>query len=184
MNITLGKKIGAGFALVLLLFAIFAALTFKQIAELVETEGRVSHTREVISEIESIAAAVGEIGYSVRGYILTGNEELTEGFESRRPKLKQNLARLRTMTADNAVQQGQIARLTPQVEAFFTFYEQQIGARTNDGLDASVALAKTGVGQKAFEAVRTIVTEMKDLEVRLLGLVDAADEVGIVDAGG
>src|SRR6187551_952078 len=167
MNITLGKKIGAGFALVLLLFAIFAALTFKQIAELVETERRVSHTREVISEIETIAAAVGEIGFSVRGYMLTGDEALTEGFESMRPKLKQTLARLRSMTDDNAVQQGQLARLTPQIEAFYAFYQQQIDARAGDGLDASVTLAKTGVGQKAFEAVRTIVAEMKDLEVHL-----------------
>ena len=168
MNITLGKKIGVGFALVLLAFAIFAAITFWQIAELVETERRVAHTREVISEIETIAPAVSEIGFSVRGYMLTGDEEQTESFDFKRPELTQSLARLRSMTADNAVQQGQIARLAQQLETFFAYYEQQIAERKRGGLDAAVAFAKTGEGQKEFDTILTIVAEMKDLEVRLL----------------
>ncbi len=168
MTLTLGKKIGGGFALVLVAFAIFAIVAFRQLADLIETERRVLVSREIIGQIVQINASVSDVQSAVRGYVLTGEEALAEGIQWSRIDLTQSLDKLRLLTAGDVAQQGWLNRLSPLTAEFLELYEQRIETRKVGGFDAAVALAKTGKGQQAFEEILALLAEMKDAEERLL----------------
>lgn len=169
MNLTsIGIKITAAFALVLLAFAIFAGVAFREILSSSATERLVSKSHEVISQIVQMHASTSEIQSAVRGFTLTGDEELAESVEWNRLDLLQGLEELRSLTVDNPDQRTSIARLVPLVDKFLSIHLLQVERRRKDGMEGAVELAKSGEGQQATEAILAALDDMKDVEDSLL----------------
>jgi signal transduction histidine kinase len=169
MSLTsIGTRISAAFIIVLLAFAIFAVMAFREISSSSETEKKVTKSHEVISQIVQLNAATTNVQSAVRGYTLTGDESLTESVEWNRIDLVQSLEELRSLSADNTELRGNVSRLGPLVDKFISFYTHQLDLRKTEGMEAAVAWAKTQEGQLTWDAILTNLDEMKDAEERLL----------------
>src|SRR5439155_161122 len=108
-------------------------------------------------------------------FVLTGDERFLEPYGRAFKDLEAHLQRLRSLTADNPLQQRRLDLLEPIVHAKNAFMEQTILLRRREGLRAAAALVDTGKGKTLMDDVRAIVTEMATEERRLMTQRD--DEV-------
>jgi len=100
-------------ALVLLVAALLvdAVLTLHNIREVATGVQWVSHTHEVLSEIEQAMSTLKDAETGQRGYLLTGERPYLEPYEQALPRLRGQLARLRALTIDNPPQTAHVLKL-------------------------------------------------------------------------
>ena len=79
-----------------------------------EQERWVSHTSEVLSELDSTLSSVKDVETSGRGFLLTGKDSYLDLYQLGRDEAQQHLNRAKALTADNPAQQESI-KLVDQV---------------------------------------------------------------------
>lgn len=171
---TVGKKIGAGFALVLLLQAVVGAIAYATTQRLIENSRWEAHTHQVIEEIARYLSAVKELETSQRGYVITGKEEYLGPYRVAQPEVEAHLRTLETLTTDNPEQQERLRQLRAPTQARVSVCQETIDARKKEGFEAALALVLTDRGRLASDEIRRVTSEMDDAERKLLA-VRAAD---------
>jgi PAS domain S-box-containing protein len=114
------------FFLVLVLFA--GWLLFNLIngnRSITETSAGVTHTREVIISSEKISTMVEAMLAAQRGYILSGNKELLEQYETKRENLSAEIAKISEMIADNPSQASRVDEIRDYSTRFATKLEER-----------------------------------------------------------
>src|SRR3954468_13331622 len=78
MKWSIGKKIGAGYVLALVFILFIGIISYRSIAALIATAGRVSHTHRILSEVDDVASAMKDAEIGARGFVITGDEHFLE----------------------------------------------------------------------------------------------------------
>ena len=73
----------------------------------------VTHTHEVLGSLERVLSGVKDAETGQRGYLLTGNEDYLEPYSNAVEQVTDELARIKTLTSDNADQQRRIESIEP-----------------------------------------------------------------------
>jgi CHASE3 domain sensor protein len=133
----------------------------------------VSHTHLVLESLEALFESVAIDEMALRQYAWTGNEEQLDQYRSGLDSL---IHEIRTLTADNPVQQLATERLQSAVAEFARREDRMVRLR-QDGEAVSVrALRQNQPGQASTE-IRAIVSAMRAEENRLLKQRTSAVEV-------
>ena len=168
MKWSIEKKTGVGLAVAGLILLGVAGLLYRNGRSSIEASEWVSHTHEVLGELEATLSALGEAQTAARGYIITGQERFLEPYQAAVPAVRANLDHLKSLTADNPRQQGRLAMLETAVAEKLDSLQQNIDLRKQKGLEAAQQRVATGIGTKQMNQVRTIISEMKQEEEDLL----------------
>src|SRR6201993_4654833 len=168
MKWSIEKKTGAGLAVAGMILLLVAGLLYRNGRSSIEASEWVSHTHEVLGELEATLSAVAEAQTAVRGYIVTGQEVFLEPYRAAAAGVRANLDRLKSLTADNPRQQGRLAMLERAVAEKLNSLQQNIDLRKQKGFEAAKQRVATGIDTKQMNQVRTIVSEMKQEEEDLL----------------
>ena len=78
MEWSIHRKTAAGLAVIALILAVAAGLTYRSSRAFIQASEWVSHTHEVLTELESTVSAVADAQTATRGYIIPGQEALLE----------------------------------------------------------------------------------------------------------
>lgn len=103
---------------------------------------------QVLNATGALLSNVQDAETGQRGYLLTGEESYREPFQS---ALGEQLAirrTLRQLTAGNAAQQAILKTVDRLVEAKFSELQQTMELRRTAGLDAALAVVRTGAGMR------------------------------------
>src|SRR5229473_6235666 len=111
MKWSIEKKTGAGLAVAGMILLLVAGLLYRNGRSFIEASEWVSHTHEVLAELEATLSAVAEAQTTARGYIITGQDVFLEPFQAATSGVRAHVDRLRSLTADNPHQQRRIAIL-------------------------------------------------------------------------
>ena len=168
MKWSIEKKTGAGLAVVGMILLLVAGLLYRDGRGFIETSQWVSHTHEVLAELEATLSAAAGAQTAERGYIITGQEAFLEPYQAAVPAVRANLDRLKSLTSDNPSQQRRLRILENAVAEKFDSLEQVIDLRRQKGFAAAQQRVATGIGIKQMNQVRTIISEMKQEEEDLL----------------
>ena len=168
-------------ALVLLVAALLvdAVLTLHNIREVATGVQWVSHTHEVLSEIEQAMSTLKDAETGQRGYLLTGERPYLEPYEQALPRLRGQLERLRALTIDNPPQTAHVLKLEQLTAERLAVLQQGVD-RFQAEPDKSRALALSrqyllqGEGKRVMDLVRDEVYGMQQLERALLVRREAA----------
>jgi len=136
---------------------------------LIENERWVTHTHEVLNELEGTLSALKDAETGERGYIITGDESYLAPYKTGVVDVQQHLDSLRSLTADNARQQRRIAALEPLIARRLEQLRRGLEAYQTAGPEAARATILTGDGQRTMDAVRWTVAQMIAEETSLLG---------------
>jgi PAS domain S-box-containing protein len=136
--------------------------------QLQQSAAWVSHTQEVLKEIEGVSAGVAAIGSSERNYINTGNERLLDPEGGIKDTIQQHLDTLRKLTADNPHQKPRLDQLEPLIDERINWGEQTVVARRQEGLSAAEQIIAAGQGIALSDKIRQVIKEMEDEEYTLL----------------
>ncbi|PYV49357.1 MAG: hypothetical protein DMG92_11220, partial [Acidobacteria bacterium] len=168
MEWSIHRKTAAGLAVIALILAVAAGLTYRSSRAFIQASEWVSHTHEVLTELESTVSAVADAQTATRGYIITGQEALLEPYKAAAPAIRNHIERLESLTADNPSQQRHLADLRAAVTKKLESLQLNINLRSQQGFDAARQRVATGTGTLQMNEVRTIISEMKREEDSLL----------------
>jgi diguanylate cyclase (GGDEF)-like protein/PAS domain S-box-containing protein len=128
----------------------------------------VTHTQEVLKELQEVSARLADLESNQRGYLILGDENLLDDRPETATSLHTHLARLRDLTADNVAQQKRLDHLEPLVVARVDFGEQTIAVRRQQGFAAAQKLISTRIGIDLTGRLNRMLREMGSEEYKLL----------------
>jgi PAS domain S-box-containing protein len=172
---------GQTVALALLVAALLidAALTLHHIREVATSVQWVSHTHEVLGQLERVVSTLKDAETGQRGYLLTGERVYLEPYEQAVARLRGQLEQLRQLTIDNPPQTAHVLKLEQLTADRLTVLRQGID-RFQAESDKSRALQLPrqdllpGEGKHLMDLIRDEVYGMQQLEHALLGPREAA----------
>ena len=163
----------AAIALLVIALLVDAVLTLHNIREVATSVQWVSHTHEVLSQLEQVMSTLKDAETGQRGYLLTGERPYLEPYEQALPRLHGQLERLRALTIDNPPQTAHVLKLEQLAADRLAVLRQGVD-RFQAEPDKSRALALSrqyllqGEGKRLMDLVRDEVYGMQQLERALL----------------
>jgi len=126
-NMKLKTKIMLGGCLPLLLVAALGVVSARSIRSLLETNGWVDHTHEVIAEAKKVEAAAVDMETGARGYFLAGKEEFLAPYTAGAEHFGETIDSLKQAVSDNP---AQVALLGEMVDTIGEWREKVIKPTT------------------------------------------------------
>ncbi len=174
MKWTVGRKIGAGFAVPVAILIVIGWVAYENTNRLIETSRQVAHTYQVLEELEGLLSRMTDAETGVRGYTITGEESYLEPYRAATSRIQDGIKRIGELTSDNQRQQRRLDALRPVTAARLDYLKATIEARRTKGFKAAAELVLTGTGKKLQDEARTVIAEMKNEENELLKQRDLA----------
>ena len=167
-NWTVGKRLLAGFSLSALTLLLVSAISYYNIARLIENDSWVKHTYQVRGALNDLneELANGETG--MRGFVITGDESFLEPNKSALAAIPRLLTELRGLTADNPDQQRRLAQLVPLIDKKAEQFKERVELRRTQGLEAAAKLVTTGVSKQTMDQIRALLRDADQEEANLL----------------
>jgi PAS domain S-box-containing protein len=178
VKLSLERKLTLGFggALIVLLLVSFSASINAR--RLTESHLLVDHTHEVLNHLEQALIDVLTMQTNVRGFVLTGSEEMLQSYREGRAHLAAEIRVLRELTADNPTRRQGLDQVESLAARATEIMEERIAARREAGLPTAEAIPGFLESQRMVEALRRSVQSIEEDERRLLNARFAAAEAG------
>ncbi len=168
----MGRLSRRAFILILIVFVAFAAVnaavSYRLTLRLIENERWVSHTHEVLTEIEGTLSAIKDAETGQRGYLLTGDESYLDPYKTGIVEARQHLDSLHRLTADNPHQQRRLAELEPLIATRLQRLREGLDAYRAGGPAVARTIVLAGHGQQAMNEIRWKIAQMTNEETSLL----------------
>lgn len=168
MKIPVENKILAGFAVTALALGGAGWLSYRATTDFITAQGWVTHSHEVISELETALAAIIETDSEERGYLLTGDKQFLEQQTAAEARLSAQFQRIRELTADSPAQQKSLKQLEALTQNAISLMDDRIAVFQKSGLPAALAREPMARSEAAMAEVRTQTANMLSLEEKLL----------------
>ncbi len=168
MSALIERSAAAGFAAALIFLAVIGVVSFRSTAKFVETERWVSHTYEVMANIEEVRSALKDCERGIWAYDVSGHLEALQPYSSALGEEGAGRRQLRALTADNAVQQKRLDELDPLIGALEANWKTIIERRSASAAATSDAAPARAQDTKQFEQVGALLEVMRQAEQSLL----------------
>ncbi|MEG4576439.1 CHASE3 domain-containing protein [Microcoleus sp. N3A4] len=168
MNKSLTRQITAGIGIALALLIFNAATSYRNTLKLVENERLVSHTHQVLTELEATLSTLKDAETGQRGYLLTEEEGYLKQYQSAIARVNEQVVGLQQLTADNNRQQQRIRNLKIAIDSKLAELEGTINVRRKQNLAAALRQVKSGRGTQLMGGIRQQVAVMVAEETQLL----------------
>ena len=157
MKSFLNRKVRLAFGFAMLTLLIMGSMSYRWMVIAEQSSRWVRHTHAVIETIQDLALAMENVESASRGFVLSGKESDLIAYRSNVLKAEQDQATIRTLTADNPVQQVHF----PTVETLATERIQHadmiIGLRRNEGIDAAVTAIGLGPDDEVNDEFQAVI---------------------------
>ncbi|NQE36982.1 sensor histidine kinase [Microcoleus asticus] len=168
MKQSLTSQITAGIGMAVALLIFNAATSYRNTLKLLENERWVSHTHQVLTELEATLSTLKDAETGERGYLLTGEERYLEPYNSAIARVNEQIVGLQQLTADNNRQQQRIRDLKIAIDSKLAELEGTINLRREQNLEAALQEVKSGRGKQIMGDIRQQIAAMTAEETKLL----------------
>ncbi|MGC2521006.1 MAG: CHASE3 domain-containing protein [Burkholderiales bacterium] len=173
MKWTVGTKIGAGYALALVILVIFGAVSYRNTAELIDAIQMRAHASEVLRGLDGVLSALQDAETGQRGYVITGEERYLEPYQTGAAVLNETIRNLRSLTAGNPNQQQRLDAVESLAGGKIGELKDTIDLRRSKGFDAALQVIRTDKGKKVMDDIRKALAGMENEEKLLRERIDA-----------
>lgn len=170
MFVSLDKKILLLLLFALLILAATGYFAYRNADSLERAVKLERHTTEILVDLDETLIAVLDVETGARGYVLSGNEDFLAPLSDGRQAATENIEQLRTLMADNPAQTELLTRLEQQMSDKINWSENDITVRRNQGAVAASERVASRKGKVLMDIVRETIGQMKNEEIRLLGI--------------
>ncbi len=123
---------------------------------------------EVQKNLAQLLSAVQDAEADSRGFLLTGDNFYLEFYRKAVSALPSRVAALKSLTAGNPQQQGELEELLPIIEARIARLEESISLRRTKGLQAAVEFVRSKKGYNIMSSIYDRVARLQDAETNIL----------------
>ncbi len=152
MTFSIGRQIGAGFALVLLLFAVVAGVAMLQMNAMQRETSRIEAANPLDAAARDILTELLNEETAVRGYVATGKPLFLDRYRQGRTALPQDLAYISSNDAEYPQLRRTVGGIGPTIDRIDSFFAREI-ALVASGKRAQAAAGLVS-GKKTFGAYR------------------------------
>jgi signal transduction histidine kinase len=167
MPFSKGSRVGpllAGAIVIVLLNTWFAVASVRTLSQ---SEFWLSHTWQVIGQIESIVASLREADSSASGFVITGDLNRLTSYYLARQQVGPQIEQFRRLSEDNPRQRANAAELQQIASTRIPFLDQVIAARKAGGISAAASVLMTST-DPGNPHLRAVAEATQDEERRLL----------------
>jgi signal transduction histidine kinase len=147
-----------------------AWFAFQSIGTLLESEGWVEHTWQVIDQVERIMSSVKDAETGSRGFMITGDPAYLTPYQSATRELPVELYEFQKLTADNPTQQAWLIEMRALMEQRIGLLAQGIELRRSGQGDSVQSMVLSGTGKEEMDHLRALADRMEAEEHRLLAI--------------
>jgi CHASE3 domain sensor protein len=131
---------------------------------------RVSHTQDVMLQLEEVESLVKDAETGQRGYLLTGDQEYLNPYTRAQSRIEPALSRLASLTSDNPRQQARITELRGVIDAKLTELEQTLSLYDEGKHTEALQIVHSNLGREVMNQARGQLYEMRQEESQQLQL--------------
>jgi PAS domain S-box-containing protein len=175
-------RIRITFGVAVFLVLAIGVVSYRVTSQFINSAGRVVETHHVQAHLEKLLSDLKDLEEGAHGYVITGSEEYLEPYRAAMAGLDQSIRHLRELTAGDESQQQRIDALEPYVAEEISTSQEAISARAAFGLEAGVQTIQSLSGRKIMESIRTVISDMKTEEWRVLQRREAVEEASATNA--
>jgi signal transduction histidine kinase len=168
MSISFQKRTLAVFLLALTVPAALGILSFYVASRHHEAISEVSHSKDVLVQIDDILNLIVTSESSQRGFLLTGQDPYLKRFERNIDRANTQIGQLRASTSDNPVQQKNVDRLNALVTKRMALMRKVLTLRPGRGLLPDEAVAGMSEGAAVMSEISQTSRAIRSEEDRLL----------------
>ncbi len=165
---TFKNKISAGFGTALAILIFVGVLSYRSMVQSDEDRQWVTHTHQVLEQVDAVESGMLSAETGERGFILTGEESFLDPYNNAFANMNGDVTKLRHLTSDNPVQQQAMDRVEPLISERMGMLRDRVELRRHEGLVAGAEIVSLGPGKQYMEKIRSQLAEMKQVENRLL----------------
>lgn len=143
-------------------------ITYRYNLLLDQTRQMVQHSLEVSGGIDDLMLDLQDLETGQRGYLITGEEDYLEPFQSARQRFETDLASLRKLVGDNESQIAGTDRIAALMRAKLDELEETIRVRREEGFAAAQAIVASDVGKDTMDRIRDEIGAMRTRESGLM----------------
>lgn len=159
---SIGKKIGVGFGLSLLVLLAVAAVAYQVAQQLTTTTEVLLETRNTLKNIRELRQSIVDAETGARGFILTGDEAYLAPYRAARDELATILQTLQVSLKDPD-RQSRLRRMEPLLKQRLDELEQGISLRRERGMEAATEFVRTDRGLATMQSIREQTGWMLDI---------------------
>ncbi|MFH6995397.1 response regulator [Flavobacterium sp. FlaQc-48] len=149
----------------LLVLMISSTASFISIKSLLDSNSWVNHTQDVIYNLNEGSAIITEAQTSMRGYLITGDEQYVDRYNDAEAKSNTYFDKVAELTVDNPSQQMQLKELKPLRDNFFKYLNNQIVKKR---LGKNAAIFDLTEGRNMMSDLRAKIKTVENTEQNLL----------------
>lgn len=168
MPITLERKLPIILLIVLVMMAATGYFSYQNTQNLKEAVKSEKHTQVVLIKLDEVMIAMLDIETGMRGYLITGDEQLLEPYTRGKKELEAGLPILRDLIKDNDLQTQRLNELEKAIAERVEDADQKVTYRRSGGINDLLSKFGTVTGRVKMDVVRDRVTTLKDEEKSLL----------------
>jgi diguanylate cyclase (GGDEF)-like protein/PAS domain S-box-containing protein len=161
-------RMAAGYLVAILILSWAGLLVYQNASQFRENRKWVTHTRDVLDDLQILLSSFEEAQSDERGYVLVGDQRYLQTFDSSRQQALQALEHIQSLTKDNASQQATLAALRPHLLAQFQELIRTVQLRQEHGLQPALQAAIAGRDLQEMDQVRSLIATMQHQENQLL----------------
>ncbi|HEY1193583.1 response regulator [Flavobacterium sp.] len=149
----------------LLVLTISSVASFISIKSLLSSNFWVNHTQDVIYNLNEGSSIITEAQTSMRGYLLTGDEQFVDRFNDAENRSNAYFEKLDELTADNPSQKKLLETLRDKRSGFFKYLNNQIVKKR---LSKQTLIFDLNEGRNMMNEMRAIIKKIENTEQKLL----------------
>src|SRR5436853_5365312 len=132
MTLSAEDKTRLGVVIMLAVLVINGFVSYRATRKFVENEQWVSHTHEVLAELEATLSTLKDAETGERGFIITGADEYLEPYQTALGRIDRHVEKVKQLTADNPRQQTRIPVLERKIADRLEGLKTGINLRKNN----------------------------------------------------
>ncbi|MEK7855404.1 MAG: CHASE3 domain-containing protein, partial [Acidobacteriota bacterium] len=168
MNSFEGGRIAVAFTVVVLLLITNAVVSYRSVSTLIANNKRVSHTQDVLEDLQEVNTQIVQAETSARGYFLSGDEVYLAEYYSSVERLRALIADLKEKTADNSSHRQKYPVLEGSIDERVGRLDRRIARRKAQGPSAAFDGREIDEGKRSMDAVRADIARIASDERGLL----------------
>lgn len=168
MRRTLERSVAAGLSLACVTLIVIGIVQYRTTLALVDSAHWVTHTDEVLAEINTTISAMEKAETNARGFALTGQTSYIAALKDGIADVYLHDRHLRSLTSDNPRQQQRLAIFERLFAQRVALLNELVDARRTHGIDAAAQVTASVAAHEFVASITTVGQELENEELLLL----------------